>query len=155
MCGLGCLRASRRGLAGEAAGHGSGPCARRVGGLFVGGNVSLTRVVCARARLRGSSLWCLRIGRFTRVCVCVWGGGVVRMWWGAVCVCGGGCMLRGPGSYGEVVDALDHSVEPPRRVAIKQIKNIFAVYETSKRIFREVRGCSARVRRPVNRTVIA
>ncbi len=44
-----------------------------------------------------------------------------------------------PGSYGAVAEALDHSHSPPRRVAIKQIKNIFTVFETSKRIYREIR----------------
>ena len=52
----------------------------------------------------------------------------------AVCVC-----MAEPGSYGAVAEALDHAHSPPRRVAIKQIKNIFTVFETSKRIYREIK----------------
>jgi serine/threonine protein kinase len=42
------------------------------------------------------------------------------------------------GSYGSVAEALDHSTEPPRRVAIKRIPNVFDVFENAKRIYREV-----------------
>lgn len=37
-----------------------------------------------------------------------------------------------------MAEALDHSMDPPRRVAIKRIPNVFDVHENAKRIFREV-----------------
>ncbi len=43
----------------------------------------------------------------------------------------------GKGSYGSVVEAIDHLTG--RRVAIKKINDIFGVFENAKRIFREVR----------------
>ena len=43
------------------------------------------------------------------------------------------------GSYGVVAEALDHSRDPPRRVAIKQVKDVFSVFENAKRIYREIR----------------
>ena len=43
------------------------------------------------------------------------------------------------GAYGAVAEALDHSTSPPERVAIKKINNIFSSFDTSKRIYREIR----------------
>ncbi len=42
------------------------------------------------------------------------------------------------GSYGSVAEALDHATDPPRRVAIKRIPNVFDVFENAKRIYREI-----------------
>jgi serine/threonine protein kinase len=43
------------------------------------------------------------------------------------------------GAYGTVAEARDHSCSPPRRVAIKQVKGVFRMFETAKRIYREIR----------------
>ncbi len=43
----------------------------------------------------------------------------------------------GSGSYGKVVQAIDHLTG--RKVAIKRIMDIFSVFENAKRIYREVR----------------
>jgi mitogen-activated protein kinase 1/3 len=45
--------------------------------------------------------------------------------------------LLGKGSYGSVVEAIDHLKN--QRVAIKKINNIFEVFENAKRIYREIR----------------
>ena len=42
-----------------------------------------------------------------------------------------------PGSYGIVADAFDHVTK--RRVAVKQIRNVFGIFENAKRIYREIR----------------
>ena len=46
--------------------------------------------------------------------------------------------VLGKGSYGSVAEALDHATDPPRRVAIKRIPNVFDVFENAKRIYREI-----------------
>lgn len=45
--------------------------------------------------------------------------------------------LLGKGSYGSVVEAIDHLTG--QKVAIKKISNVFEVFENAKRIFREIR----------------
>ena len=40
------------------------------------------------------------------------------------------------GSYGAVAEAIDHA--RGTRVAVKQVKELFGVYENAKRIFREI-----------------
>ncbi len=41
------------------------------------------------------------------------------------------------GSYGAVAEAVDHLTS--KRVAIKQIKDVFGVFENAKRIYREIK----------------
>jgi serine/threonine protein kinase len=57
----------------------------------------------------------------------------------AVFVVSSTCMtLPRTGSYGSVALALDHH-NSKRRVAIKKINRVFAVFENAKRIYREIK----------------
>lgn len=42
------------------------------------------------------------------------------------------------GAYGSVAEAMDYAHDPPARVAIKRVQNLFDIFENAKRIHREI-----------------